>query len=175
APVLWCQGGGDLHPPGLAGYGLPPQRLLLARCRGDAEVLWAMEEGARSAALAAVIGEVGALPLTAGRRLLLAGEAGGVTLVALRRWRSGGEAARQRAAPSAAATRWRVAALPGRDGPAPGIGTPLWRVELLRCRGGTPAQWIMEEGDATGHVALAAALADRPAAARELPSWRRAG
>src|SRR6185312_6971363 len=50
--------------------------------------------------LAAVVGEVGALPLTAGRRLLLAGEAGGVTLVALRRWRSGGEAARQRAAPS---------------------------------------------------------------------------
>ncbi len=169
AAILWCCAGDDLYGPGLAGYGLPAQRLILARCRGDDEILWAMEEGVRSAALAAVLGEIGALPPAAGRRLQLAGEASGVTSFVLRRWRTGTAAARQRATPSAAATRWRLAAAPSRDDGV-GVGIPLWQVELLRCRGGAPDSWLMEEGDATGHVALAAALVDRPAAPR-----RRAG
>ncbi|HZS85146.1 MAG TPA: damage-inducible protein [Stellaceae bacterium] len=170
APILWCLAADDLYGPGLAAHGLMPDRLVLARCRNDGDILWAMEEGARSAVLAAVLGEIGLLAPTAGRRLQLAAEASGVTVIALRRWRSGELAARQREAPSPALTRWRIAALPSRDAAAPGIGTPLWRVELLRCRGGVPANWVMEEGDATGHVALAAALADGPAAPR-----RRAG
>jgi protein ImuA len=73
--------------------------------------------------------------------------------------------------PSAAVTRWRIAAALSRDDGEPGIGTPLWQVELLRCRGGEANVWLMEESDATGHVALAAELADRPAAAPR----RRAG
>ncbi len=68
-------------------------------------------------------------------------------------------------------TRWRVAAAPSRDIAEPGVGTPLWRVELVRCRGGAPGAWLIAEGlkeevDATDHVALAAGLADRPAATR---------
>jgi len=164
--VLWCLQSDDLYAPGLAAYGLPPERLIVARCRDDTDILWAMEEGLRSAALAAVLGEVGTLAPTAGRRLQLACEAGGVTGFVLRRWRTAGTAASQRAAPSAAVTRWRVAAAPSRAIREPGIGIPLWRVELVRCRGGAPAAWLMEESDATGHVALAAELADRPAAAR---------
>src|SRR6185312_15626264 len=96
APVLWCLHAADLYAPGLAAHGLAPERLLLARCRGDEEVLWAMEEGLRSAALAAVLGEVGALTPTAGRRLQLAAEASGATALVLRRWRSGTAAERQR-------------------------------------------------------------------------------
>jgi len=170
-PVLWCLAANDVYAPGLAAYGLPPQRLLLARCRGDEDVLWAMEEGLRSAVLAAVLGEVGALAATAGRRLQLACEAGGVTGFVLRRWRNFAMAERQRGLPSAAATRWRIAAAPSRDAGVPGIGVPLWRVELLRCRGGVPNAWLMEEGDATGHVAVSAELVDRPAA----PARRWAG
>jgi protein ImuA len=162
--VLWCLQSGDLYAPGLAARGLPPERLIVARCRDDTDILWAMEEGLRSAALAAVLGEIGTLAPTAGRRLQLACEAGGVTGFVLRRWRKAGTAAAQRAAPSAAVTRWRVAAAPSRNTGEPGLGLPLWRVELVRCRGGAPAAWLMEESDATGHVALAAELADRPAA-----------
>jgi protein ImuA len=164
--VLWCLQSDDLYAPGLAAHGLPLERLVIARCRDDTDILWAMEEGLRSAALAAVLGEIGTLAPTAGRRLQLACEAGGVTGFVLRRWRTAGTAASQRAAPSAAVTRWRVVAAPSRNTGEPGLGLPLWRVELVRCRGGAPATWLMEESNATGHVALAAELADRPAAAR---------
>ncbi|HZT51540.1 MAG TPA: hypothetical protein VFA22_06395, partial [Stellaceae bacterium] len=69
-PVLWCLARADLHAPGLARMGLAPERLILARA-GEREVLWAMEEGLKCRALAAVVGEVGALPATASRRLQL--------------------------------------------------------------------------------------------------------
>ena len=169
--VLWCLQSDDLYAPGLAAYGLAPTQLLVARCRDDSESLWAMEEGLRSAVPTAVLGEIGSLAPTAGRRLQLACEASGVTAFVLRRWREAGMAARQRAAPSAAVTRWRVAAAPSRDIAEPGVGTPLWLVELVRCRGGAPGAWVIAEGlkeevDATDHVALAAGLADRPAPTR---------
>jgi protein ImuA len=171
--VLWCAASDDLYAPGLAAYGLAPERLILARCRSDEEILWAMEEGLRSSALAAVLGEIAVLPPTAGRRLQLAAEASGVTALVLRRWRSFALAERQRPAPSVAVTRWRVAAAASRDTGEPGVGAPLWQVDLLRCRGGSPASWLMEEGDATGHVAVSAELADRPAGAAA--TRRRAG
>src|SRR5260221_2241256 len=175
-PVLWCLQADDLYAPGLAASFLAPERLIVARCRDDAEILWAMEEGLRSAVPVAVLGEIGVLAPTAGRRLQLACEAGGITAFVLRRWREGGLAARQRAAPSAAVTRWRVAAGPSRDTGDPGVGVPRRWLELLRCRGGAPGARVASEGltdiesreerDATDHVALAAGLADRPAAAR---------
>jgi hypothetical protein len=82
----------------------------------------------------------------------------------------------------------------------PGVGHPRWRIELLRCRGGEPASWEMpawempawempawempawempawemEVPDATDHVSLAAALADRAAAPVAAEKYRRAG
>src|SRR6266850_283807 len=91
-------------------------------------------------------------------------------------WRDGGQAARERALPNAAVTRWRIAALPSQPPQGePGVGRPRWRVELLRCRGGAPACWEVEGADATGHVSLAAALADRPAAPVSAEKFRRAG
>jgi protein ImuA len=169
-PVLWCLQHLDLHPPGLALAGLAAKRLLLVQAPNEREILWAMEEGLRSRALAAVVGEVDALSTPASRRLQLAAESSGVTGFVLHR--SSGNAAA-----SAAVTRWRVAATPSMPiAGEPGIGRPRWRVELLRCRGGMPAAWDVEAGDAqsdrtTGHVAVSAALADRPA----LRQFRAAG
>jgi protein ImuA len=162
-PVLWCLKRADLHAPGLALYGLAPERLILARARNDQEILWAMEEGLHSSTLAAVIGEVEALSVSASRRLQLAAETSGITAFVLPRQNLA-------LAASSAVTRWRLGALPGSVASGePGIGRPLWRVELLRCRGGVPAAWDVEACDATGVVAFSAALADRSA-----PSQRRA-
>jgi protein ImuA len=167
-PVLWCLAADDLYGPGLAACGLAPSRVLSVRARDDRTVLEAMEDGLKVPALAAVVGEVGALPLTASRRLQLAAANSGVTAFALRRWRTGAQAEVERTAPVAAATRWRVSALPSRPiDDEPGIGRLIWHVELTRCRGGVPAHWILEACDATGHVALAAELADRAPAPAE--------
>ena len=167
--VLWCLRRPDLYGPGLAAHGLDPARIVLVSAARDDRVLWALEEGLRAgrgAGLAAVVGEVGRLPMVAGRRLQLAAERAGVAALVLRRWRSGGEAAAERGRPSAAATRWRVSSRPSAAvAGEPGIGRPRWRVELLRCRGGRPAACEVEVADATGHVCLPAGLADRPAAA----------
>jgi protein ImuA len=114
--------------------------------------------------------------MVASRRLQLAAERSGITAFLLRRWHEGGQAARERALPNAAVTRWRIAALPSRPSLGePGVGHPRWRVELLRCRGGEPAYWEMEVPDATDHVSLAAALADRSAAPVAAEKYRRAG
>jgi protein ImuA len=168
-PVLWCLKRPDLYGPGLLAHGLDPGRLVVVAAPRDDDLLWAVEEGLQAPGLAAVVGEVGRLPMVAGRRLQLAAEHSGVTVLLLRRWRNGAEAAYERRLPSAALTRWRIAALPSIDiANQPGIGRPRWRVELLRVRGGVPAAWDVEVADATGHVSLSAELADRPAA----PAWR---
>jgi protein ImuA len=191
-PVLWCLKRPDLYGPGLLAHGLDPARLVLVGAPRDEDILWAVEEGLRTPGLAAVVGEIGRLPMVAGRRLQLAAERSGVTAFLLRRWRNGEEAVAERERPSAAVTRWRVRALPAEVGDDPRlrhlIGQPRWRVELLRCRGGVPAQWVVELGvvesgvvgsgnvevtDATGHVRLSPELADRPAAAPKQKLGRR--
>jgi protein ImuA len=181
-PVLWCLRRPDLYGPGLLAHGLDPARLVVVAARHDDDMLWAIEEGLRAPGIKAVVGEVGRLPMVAGRRLQLSGERSGVTLFLLRRWRDAAEAAAERARPSAAVTRWRVAPLPSAAiAGEPGVGRPRWRVELVRCRGGAPASWDVEVADATGHVSPSAGLADRPAAPQPvvkqsaIGSWRRAG
>jgi protein ImuA len=149
---------------------------VLVQASRDAEILWSMEEGLRAPGIVAVVGEIGSFPMVASRRLQLAAERSGITAFLLRRWRDGGQAARERALPNAAVTRWRIAALPSLPiRGEPGVGHPRWRVELLRCRGGEPACWEMEVPDATDHVSLVAALADRPAAPVAAEKYRRAG
>lgn len=166
-PILWVSRQGDLYPPALVGQGLDPGRFLLVRAKGDAEVLWAMEEGLRCRRLAAVVGEVEGLDRLAGRRLQLAAEASlngedAVTAFALhRRFRP----LRQGRAASAALSRWRVT--PGASGAASGdqlgetfIGRPRWRLDLLRCRGAAPGSWQVEWDDAACGFSLAPALRD---------------
>src|SRR5471032_29702 len=143
--VLWGWiGEGDLYPPGLAAYGLDPARVILVSAAGPADLLWAMEEGLRSPALAGVVMEVDRLDLVASRRLQLAAASGGVTGFLLARGR------RAPAAVSAAALRWRIDGLPGER----------WRVLLERRRGGKPGGCILEKDDETDRLFVAAELAD---------------
>ena len=107
-PVLWCLTRRDLFAPGLARAGLHPDRVIYAEIRRDREILPVMEEGLRERGLAAVIGEVTRLGLTASRRLQLAAEASGVPAFALRRWWTVAERDLT-SLPTVASTRWRLA------------------------------------------------------------------
>jgi protein ImuA len=155
-PALWILRGRDLYAPGLAAYGLTPDRLVAVRAVRPVDALWAMEEALRSSALSAVLGELEGLDLTASRRLQLAAESSGVTgfLLDLSAGlgASGGRNRRTEGL-SAAVTRWRLDAAPSLDGeedaaprPAggpPGLGKPRWSVALERCRGGRPGHWTL--------------------------------
>ena len=164
-PVLWAVTRADLFAPALAAAGLQPDRVVFAEA-GSA-VLLVMEEALRHCGLAAVVGEVGRLSLTASRRLQLAAEGSGVIAFALRRMRLASDPAL--AEPNAAVTRWRVAPLPSPP-PIPqapqvaGLARARWQLDLVRCRGGAPATWTVEAPDAQGHFSLAADLRNRPAA-----------
>ena len=111
--VLWVQEILDAYPPGLAGAGLAPERIIYLHAGRD--VLAAMEEGLRARGLAGVVGETAAsVTLTGSRRLQLAAEGSGVPAFLLRRSRRFDDP--RLLEPNAAATRWRVGPLPS---PAP--------------------------------------------------------
>ena len=110
--MLWCLPRPDLYGPGLAALGSTLRGSCWSGRGATLRSLWAIEEGLRATGVAAVVGEMGALPAVASRRLQLAAERSGVTAFVLRRWRDGAQAARERGLPNAAATRWRIAALP---------------------------------------------------------------
>jgi protein ImuA len=174
-PVVWIGGGFDVYGPGLARAGVDPGRLLCVAT--DAEDRLAVcEDAIRSRGVVAVVAELdGALSLTASRRLQLAAEAAGVTGFLIRRSRRPDDPALLQ--PTACATRWRIAALPSAPALAahpgvPGVGAARWSVDLLRHRGGRPASWIMEVGDAPHRLAVAAAPAGRTDAAA---AWRAVG
>lgn len=136
--VVWITRNDDLHAPGLAPYGLMPDRLITVRARRDGDIVWAIEESLRCRSLGAVLGEVSDIDMVASRRLQLAAESGGVTAFLLR-------GAGPRLAATASVTRWSLrpaASLPPAD--EPGLGAPRWRVGLMRCRGGRPGEWLVE-------------------------------
>ena len=165
--VLWCEDArtldaGGLYAPGLARFGLAPEQLVAVRATRDADVLWAMEEGLRAGGLAAVIGELNGISLTASRRLQLAAEEGRVAAMLLRPCNAAPP-------PSAAVTRWRIAARPDareKENKEPGLGAAGWRAEMFRCRGGDGHAWEVEWRDETGGFTLAAAFRDGPALPR---------
>jgi protein ImuA len=165
-PVLWCLRGRDLFAPALARVGLHPDRVIFCETWKDRDVLPAMEEGLKCSGLAGVVGEVSKLSLNASRRLQLCAAESGVTALIIRRCHN---LAEKNAAgePNAAATRWRVSPQPSPTSGFDGLPRQHWQLDLLRVRGGEPHSWIVEACDATGHLALPAALADRSAAASE--------
>jgi protein ImuA len=160
-PVLWCLTRRDLFAPGLMNAGLHPDRVIYAETSRDRDVLPLIEEGLREKGLAAVVGEVTRLGLTASRRLQLATEASGVPALILRRWWTVAEKDLT-ALPTAASTRWRIAPTSSETMPAPGLGRPRWQVDLVRCRGAEAQSWIVEGCDAKGRLAVPANVADRP-------------
>ena len=107
--ILWCErpwtlDAGALYGPALLQFGIDPARMILVRPRRDADALWAMEEGLRCGRIAAVVGEIADMSLTASRRLQLAAEETGVTALMLR-------PKTDNPTPSAAVTRWRLDAV----------------------------------------------------------------
>lgn len=163
--ILWARHEHGLYGPGLIAFGVDPARLIVVRTRAEADLFWAVEEGLRSGALAAVVGETAADRPIAVRRLQLAAETHGVPVVLLRPAAAGVTAAGVTAASAtatSAVTRWRIGTLAA--GARPGSPQPLWRVELLRCRGTACAStsWIVEWRDETGGLAVAADLRHRP-------------
>lgn len=116
--------------PGLKAAGIDPTRLLLIRCKNQQETLWALEEGLKSNALTAVIGELGQINLTASRRLVLTArihDTQGLLLV-----RS------EKPISSAAYSRWQLSsetsAAAAFDDYAP--GTSVLNAHLVKHRGG---------------------------------------
>ena len=162
-PILWCRSRrtvldrGDPYGPGMARMGVAPDRLILVEAGRPADLLWAMEEGARTKGLAAVVAEGVTPDLTASRRLQLAAEAGDGLVFLLRSGRQTDS--------SSALTRWFVGSVPSvpeADGP----GRPCWKIELWRCRGGgRPQDWMVEWDDAALSLSVVSPLADRLLAA----------
>jgi protein ImuA len=106
--IIWITRGDDLYAPGIAAYGLKPERLIVVRARRDADILWAMEEALRCRTLGAVLGEIGDIDMVASRRLQLAAEASGVTGLLLR-------SASHRLGATASVTRWGLSAAPSQN------------------------------------------------------------
>jgi protein ImuA len=146
--VVWVLRRDDLCAAGLLGLGFPPERLIQVCARDEAEALSVMEDALATVGVAAVVGEVEAADLTAGRRLQLACEKRASTGFLIRRRPYGGQAKRE-ATGSAAATRWRVASAPSEPPVGEfGLGAPRFQVALERCRGGRTGAWIFEASDA---------------------------
>ena len=172
--AVWVLRRDDLHAPGLAGLGFPPQRLIQVCARDEAEVLAVMEDALATQGVSAVFGEVETVDLVAGRRLQLACERRGATGFVIRRRPFGARAARE-APGSACATRWLVSAAPSEPLPGElGLGPPRWAAELVRCRGGRTGAWLFEADHAfeemkhgTHPLRLVARLGDRQLAPAE--------
>ena len=183
---------GRAHAPGLSALGLDPADLVAVGLREPREALQAGLEGARSAALAAVIvelaGESPAYDLVASRRLAFAAAASATRVIVLR--------SAATPAPSAAETRWRVRAAPSTPLPAEAPGRPAFELTLLRRRSGPEGlRWIVEWNrddrrflerpvpavarDDDAGPALSGAVVPLPAlraeAGADAAGWRRAG
>ena len=167
--LIWVLRRDDLYAPGLAGLGLPVERLIQVCARDEDETLAVMEDALRTPGVAAVFGEVDEVDLVAGRRLQLACEQSLATGFVLRRRPFGGGAKGESG--SAAATRWSIAPAPSEPAPGDlGLGPPRWRVRLERCRGGRTGAWIMEareDNDAAHPFRLVADLGDHDLAPEE--------
>lgn len=170
-PILWCrQNRGEAkrwYGPGLVPFGLDPSRIIFVDAWKKQDLLWAMEEGLRSAQPALVVGEIDNVDLVASRRLQLAAETGGVTALLLNVAATHQVAARiaQRTVSSVALTRWAVST-PKRSGQQFTDDLTRWRLDLVRCRSGIPRSWLVEwkhewSEHPQGRFAVVAELFDR--------------
>ena len=160
ATPLWSRERGHPFSPGLAAWGLGPERLIWVRAAREDTALWALEEALKSGAVAGALAGLAAPSLVATRRLDFAARAGGALGVVLRAQPEGDL--------SAARRRWRIQARP--SGPAAfdpaAPGPARLRAQLTRRRDGPPGAWDLEQDDATGGLRLVAGLADHGLAAR---------
>lgn len=185
-PIVWVRHdyaeieGGALYGPGLAEFGLNPDRLILVRAPAPADVLRVGAEAASCKSVGCVVMEVWgappALDLTATRRLSLAAGGSGVTLMMVRAGAAPG--------PSAAATRWSVAAGRSTALEANAPGGPTFAVTLQRHRGGVPerkwiVEWDRDQGEFKDTATLSGGVVSVPAcrpdsSQRAAQNWRAA-
>ncbi len=135
---LWIGTRLPVFPPGLAIFGIEPDRLLFVRAAKEKDLLWTIEEALKCEALAAVVGEIREISFTDSRRLQLAVEHSRVTGFLLRH-------APAALATVAAVARWEIMPLPSAvEEGLPGVGFPRWQVSLPKVRNGTPGVWQLE-------------------------------
>jgi protein ImuA len=153
--------------PGLARLGLDPGRVLLVRPDGDAQALWAAEQCAQTAGVAAVLAHfTDRIGLTPARRLHLAAAGARVFLGVLR------PAGQPPLGP--AVTRWRIAGATGAGAPLSQWAIPRWRAGLDRRRDG-PALFdsILEWDHGAHRLRLGAVLGvPGPAGTGYRQCWR---
>lgn len=129
---------GDVYGPGLNALGLSPDACIVVEARSLIDGLRAALEGARCAALHAVVLEtVAPIDLTASRRLKLAAEKSGVEIVLIRH---GG-----RMLPNAAQIRWRVQGAPLLQ--PDGSRRPTFEVVVLKSSSGLDGRSCIVEWD----------------------------
>lgn len=151
--VLWCLTRPDLFAPAVSQAGLHPDRVIYCEADREEDVLASMEEGLSFGGLAAVVGELVRLPMTASRRLQLAAEKTGTLALAVRRWRRQTEAG-DYGNPTASTTRWRISVLPSEALPTAGVGRARWLAELIRVKAGECCEFEIGACDAKGRVCL---------------------
>ncbi|OCW58340.1 hypothetical protein AWJ14_13485 [Hoeflea olei] len=133
--------GGGLFPAGLAQHGLDPSLITMVEPADLQGALWAADEAADCAGLAALVLQIRGNParfdITATRRLMLRARQSGVLALVLRQ--SGEEEA------SAAATRWRVnTEISGTDDlDQRGVGAMRLSLTLERNRTGRTGHWFV--------------------------------
>ncbi|GAA4790798.1 hypothetical protein GCM10023231_18350 [Olivibacter ginsenosidimutans] len=136
-PCLWVSLGKRLFPPSLSAFGVAPDRVFFVNLSQEKDALWVIEEALKCPSIAAVVGEIHDLDLTASRRLQLAVEQSHVTGF-LHRYRP------RRMNNMGCVARWNVKPMSSIvSGRLPGIGHPLWHVELQKIRNGKPGSWQM--------------------------------
>jgi protein ImuA len=136
--VLWVSTDRKIFPPALKNFGVDPDRFIFIDLKKEKDVLWAMEEGLKCAALTAVVGEVQGIDFTSSRRLQLAVEESLVTGFIIR-------TNNHKLSTTACVSRWKISSLPSKQiETLPGIGFPSWRVELVRMRNGKTGAWTVQ-------------------------------
>ena len=174
APVLWVQDrlsrreAGRPYLAGLSQFGLAHTPIILVDLSRARDVLWAMEDGLRCRALAAVVGEVWGDPpvldFTATKRLALRSEAAKVPCWLVRRAAT--------ANLSAARDRWRIASAPSARNPhdARAPGAARWTLDLFRSRRRKPDAWVVQhDGGGQSKAGGTPDRLDQPAAVRHGP------
>lgn len=152
---IWISASRQLFPPSLKMIGLNPERFVFLDLKNERDVLWAMDEALKCAALTTVIAEIRNIDFTQSRRLQLAVEQSQATGFVLRHnVRNPGT--------TACVSRWKVSSLPSEVvDELPGIGYPGWKVELSRIRNGKPGSWnIYWKDSAFVHVDTAPHITD---------------
>lgn len=138
ATAVWIGPKPLIFPPALQSFGLAPERMIIVSIPKEKNMLWAMEETLKCAAVSAVIGEIRDLSFTASRRFQLAVEQSNVTGFLVRR-------APRQLNTTASLSRWKISSLPSETkDELPGVGFPRWQVDLLKVRNGKPGSWQLE-------------------------------